>query len=410
MASRRAGGEGLRTRKAPPLQATPKPALRPRSRRASGREETLDLPRPASREAARAPTSVWRPASEAFRQVTRARAPLRLGLAGGGTDLSAYCRHYGGAILNVTIDRHAYAFVSDSLDDRTRFGALDIGVEESFTPQEALGQAPRLLLHKGVYARIVRDFLGGEPPPLVIQTSVDAPAGSGLGSSSALVVALLEAFRHRYELPLGRYEIAHLAWEIERVDLGLAGGRQDQYAAAFGGVNYMEFLPDDRVIVNPLRMTPGAAEEIESSLVVCFTGQSRNSHDIIVEQTSAVNSLAPQAIEAMHRLKADAVAMKTAFVHGDVGGVADVLRSSWLAKQRTAKGVSNPLIERLYDVAMQNGALAGKISGAGGGGFMMFIARPEYRRRLITALRAAGGEAEAAAFSHLGSVTWTARL
>ncbi len=350
------------------------------------------------------------PAREDRRSIVRARAPLRLGLAGGGTDLSAYCQHYGGAILNVTIDRYAYAFMSDSPDGKTHFSALDIGIDESFTPQEAMGPAPRLVLHKGVYARMTRDFFGSEAPPLIIQTSVDAPAGSGLGSSSALVVALLEAFRHRYELPLGRYEIAHLAWEIERIDLGLAGGRQDQYAAAFGGVNYMEFLPDERVIVNPLRLTSGAAEEIESSLVICFTGQSRNSHDIIVEQTSAVNSLAPQAVEAMHQLKADALAMKTAFVHGDIDGVAEVLRSSWLAKQRTAKGISNPLIERLYDVATSNGALAGKISGAGGGGFMMFIARPEDRHRLIAALRAAGGEAEAAAFTHLGSVTWTARL
>ncbi len=342
--------------------------------------------------------------------VARARAPLRLGLAGGGTDLSAYCKQYGGAILNVTIDRHAYAFVYDSEDENTHFAALDIDIRESFTPQEAMGPAPRLVLHKGVYARIVRDFFGGEAPPLVIQTSVDAPAGSGLGSSSALVVALLEAFRHRYELPLGRYEIANLAWEIERIDLGLAGGRQDQYAAAFGGVNYMEFLADDRVIVNPLRLSPGAGEEIESSLVVCFTGQSRNSHDIIVEQAGAVTALNPQAIEAMHRLKADAVAMKAAFVHGDVEGVAEILRSSWLAKQRTAKGISNPLIERLYEVAMTNGALAGKISGAGGGGFMMFVTRPERRRRLIMALRDAGGEADAAAFTHLGSVTWTATL
>jgi D-glycero-alpha-D-manno-heptose-7-phosphate kinase len=342
--------------------------------------------------------------------VTRARAPLRLGLAGGGTDLSAYCQHYGGAILNVTIDRHAYAFLSDSPDGRTHFVALDIGVAESFDPREAMGRDARLVLHQGVYARIVRDFLGGEAPPLVIQSSVDAPAGSGLGSSSALVVALLEAFRHRYELPLGRYEIAHLAWEIERIDLGLAGGRQDQYAAAFGGVNFMEFLADDRVIVNPLRLAPGAVEEIESSLVVCFTGQSRSSHDIIVEQTSAVTSLNPQAIEAMHQLKADCIAMKAAFVHGDVEGIAEILRSSWVAKQRTAKGVSNPLIEGLYDVAMANGALAGKISGAGGGGFMMFITRPERRHLLIAALRAANGTADAAAFTHMGSVTWTATL
>lgn len=341
-------------------------------------------------------------------RITRARAPLRLGLAGGGTDLSAYCQRFGGAILNVTIDRHAYAFISDRSDGKTSFTALDIGKEETLDPEFAMTGDAALLLHQGVYRRMVRDFLGGEAPPLSIQTTVDAPAGSGLGSSSALVVALVEAFRARYALPLGRYEIAHLAWEIERVDLALAGGRQDQYAAAFGGVNFIEFLPDDRVIVNPLRLVPGAIEEVESSIVVCFTGQSRSSHDIIVQQASGVSAEDDQAIEAMHQLKSDAHEMKLAFVHGDIRAMAEVLSRSWLAKRRTASGISNETIDRLQVIAADNGALAGKISGAGGGGFMMFIVRPEDRRRLIVALRAAGGDAEAVAFTHLGSVTWTA--
>ena len=196
-------------------------------------------------------------------RITRGRAPLRLGLAGGGTDLSPYCQRYGGAILNVTIDRHAYAFISSRDDGKTSFSALDLGQEVSLDAAAAMNEDSTLVLHQGVYRRIVRDFLGGDAAALSIQTTVDAPAGSGLGSSSALVVALVEAFRARYALPLGRYEIAHLAWEIERIDLGLAGGRQDQYAAAFGGVNFIEFLPDDRVIVNPLRLVPGAMEEIE---------------------------------------------------------------------------------------------------------------------------------------------------
>lgn len=340
--------------------------------------------------------------------ITRARAPLRLGLAGGGTDLSPYCQRYGGAILNVTIDRHAYAFISSRDDGRTSFTALDLGKEESFEAAAAMTEDSALVLHQGVYRRIVRDFLGGDAPPLSIQTTVDAPAGSGLGSSSALVVALVEAFRARYALPLGRYEIAHPAWEIERIDLGLAGGRQDQYAAAFGGVNFIEFLPDDRVIVNPLRLVPGAMEEIESSIVVCFTGQSRSSHDIIVQQTSGVSTADAKAIEAMHQLKTDAHEMKLAFVHGDVRGMAEVLQRSWIAKRQTASGVSTGMIEKFQELAARNGALAGKISGAGGGGFMMFIVKPEDRQRLIGALRAAGGDADAVAFTHTGSVTWTA--
>jgi D-glycero-alpha-D-manno-heptose-7-phosphate kinase len=190
--------------------------------------------------------------------------------------------------------------------------------------------------------------------------------------------------------------------------LGLAGGRQDQYAAAFGGVNFIEFLSDDRVIVNPLRLVPGAIEEIESSIVICFTGQSRSSHDIIVQQTAGVAAADAKAIEAMHQLKTDAHDMKLAFVHGDIRGMAEVMRRSWVAKRATAKGVSNEAIDSLHSLAAQNGALAGKISGAGGGGFMMFFVRPEDRQRLICALRAAGHDASAVAFTHTGSVTWTA--
>ena len=342
--------------------------------------------------------------------VIRARAPLRLGLAGGGTDLSPYCEMYGGAILNVTIDRHAYAFIAPPNDGKTSFSALDSGMKEVFDPEEAMSAKATLILHQGVYTRIVREFLGGVPAPLSIQSTVDAPPGSGLGSSSALVVALVEAFRARYALPLGRYEIAHLAWDIERNDLGLMGGRQDQYAAAFGGVNFIEFLTNDRVIVNPLRLVPGAIEEIESSIVICFTGQSRNSHDIIVQQTNGVSASNSSAIEAMHELKADANEMKRAFVHGDLRRMADVLHNSWNAKRKSADGVSNTVIDEFHAVATRHGALAGKISGAGGGGFMMFFVRPEDRQRLIAALRAAGGDAGIVAFTHTGSVTWTATV
>jgi len=353
-------------------------------------------------------------AGEVLRQIkgrpTRARAPLRLGIAGGGTDLSPYCDDFGGAVLNVTIDRHAFAFLSARDDGMVNFCALDIEQNETFTPDQALTQKAKLVLHQGVYRRIVRDFLNGQPIPLTIQSTVDAPAGSGLGSSSALVVALVEAFRSYLDLPLGQYEVAHLAWDIERNDLGLAGGRQDQYAAAFGGANYIEFLAGDRVIVNPLRLATGAQEEIEASLAICFTGQSRASHDIIVQQTAAMNNggASSVAIEAMHQLKHDAMEMKGAFLRGDVHAMASVLARSWEAKKRTASGISNPLIEHLYDVAIANGALAGKVSGAGGGGFMMFLVPPEHRRRLVVALDAQGGHADVVALTHTGATSWIA--
>ena len=199
-------------------------------------------------------------------KTVRARAPLRLGLAGGGTDLSPYCDQFGGAVLNVTIDRYAYAFIAPSEDGRTHFAARDLGIEESFSPTPDLLRATRLAIHGGVYRRMMTEFNGGVLRPLRITSYVDAPPGSGLGSSSALAVALVEAFRTLLGLPLGLYDVAHLAFEIERIDLGLAGGKQDQYAAAFGGVNYIEFMANDRVIVNPLRIPRAALNELETSL------------------------------------------------------------------------------------------------------------------------------------------------
>lgn len=336
----------------------------------------------------------------------RARAPLRLGLAGGGTDLSPYCDTYGGAVLNVTIDRHAYAFVEPSQDGRLHFVAEDLDLAEVFEADPAACNDARLVIHAGVYRRMVRQFNGGRPLPLRITSATDAPPGSGLGSSSALVVALVEAFRTLLGLPLGLYDVAHLAYEIERLDLGLAGGKQDQYAAAFGGANFIEFLAGDRVIVNPLRLQPDVANEVEASLVTCFTGVSRRSEHIIVEQQTRMNEPASDALAGLHQMKQDAVDMKLALLGGRIGAMAEILNRSWLAKKRTAGGISNALIDSLLETAMGNGALAGKVSGAGGGGFMMFLVPPERRSRFIRTMKAAGGDAGPVHFTSAGIESW----
>ncbi len=210
-----------------------------------------------------------------------ARSPLRLGLAGGGTDLSPYCDQHGGAVLNATIDRFAHAHVFPNPNGTLVFRAHDVDQEEIVEPDAELPIRQGLMLHRAVYARIMRDHCGGVGIPLTLSTTIDVPAGSGLGASSALVVALVEAFRSALQLPLSEYDVARLAFQIERVDLGLAGGRQDHYAAAFGGLNYIEFLPEERVIVNPLRIRRDILNEFESSLVIAFTGQSRRSDAII---------------------------------------------------------------------------------------------------------------------------------
>jgi D-glycero-alpha-D-manno-heptose-7-phosphate kinase len=234
--------------------------------------------------------------------------------------------------------------------------------------------------------------------------------GSGLGSSSALVVALVDAFRVLLEAPLGPYDVARLAHQIERVDLKLAGGKQDQYAAAFGGANFIEFLTDGRVIVNPLRVSNWIKNELEASLVIAFSGQSRSSSDVIEQQTSQMVARSSDALDALHRLKADAVEMKNLLLRGHIHQMAELLNSSWEAKKRTAASVSNPVIDKLYTLARANGALGGKVSGAGGGGFMMLICRPEDRLSLIETLTSAGTIAEPVKLTDAGCETWQARI
>lgn len=339
----------------------------------------------------------------------RSRAPLRLGLAGGGTDLSPYCDEYGGAILNATIDRFAYAHVFESPNGKTVFRALDVDAEETLDPESDFSIHEGLMLHRAIYKRIMNDYCGGARIPLTLSTTIDVPAGSGLGASSALVVALIEAFRQALELPLGLYDVARLAFEIERADLALAGGRQDQYAAAFGGLNYIEFFAGERVIVNPLRIRRDYLNEFESSLVIAFTGQSRRSDTIIKEQVSGLNALNAETIASMHELKRDATEMKIALLNGDIRRVADILNHSWKAKKKTAAGVSSSKVEELHQVAMNAGAWAGKVSGAGGGGFLMLMTDPENRYRLISELTASGAMASAAKITFDGAEAWAPR-
>lgn len=344
----------------------------------------------------------------AANQTVRARAPLRLGLAGGGTDLPAYSERFGGMVLNATIDRYAFAFIAPNLDGKIRFRARDIDVEETHGLAATL-PASRLHLHRGAYEAFVREHNGGEPLAIDVTTTVDSPQGSGLGSSSALMVALVEAYAKLLDVPLGPYDVAHLACRIERIDLILSGGKQDQFAAAFGGINFIEFHARDRVIVNPLRIRDSILNELESSLAICFSGQSRSSDAIIARQNAALGGSSEVSLEAMHHLKEEAVEMKDALLLGDIMAMGRVLDRSWQSKKQTATGISNPLIEQFLEIGMKSGAIAGKVSGAGGGGFLMFVVPPEKRLDLVRALHAEGGQASPVKLTHKGSETWIAR-
>jgi D-glycero-alpha-D-manno-heptose-7-phosphate kinase len=338
--------------------------------------------------------------------IVRARAPLRLGLAGGGTDVSPFCDIHGGHVMNVTIGMYAYVTLDPSPSGKAEFHALDAGASEAVEP-DAVDLAPGpLQLMKGVYRRIVERYLGGRTPALRIRSHSDAPPGSGLGSSSTMVVALVAACNEYFSLALGDYDIAHLAFEIERQDLGLSGGKQDQYAAAFGGFNFIEFYASDRVIVNPLRVKDWIRAELEASLVLYFTGVSRSSARIIDEQSRNITEGRDDPLAAMHRLKVEAVEMKEALLRGDLERLAAVMQSGWEAKKRTAHSISNPDIDALERLAVAAGARATKISGAGGGGFMMFLCDPSDRVALVRALAQQGGTVFDSRFTYDGATSW----
>ncbi len=322
--------------------------------------------------------------------------------------MSPYCDEFGGAILNATIDYYAYAALEPLKTGMVEFESADLYESTSYLAEPVLKNDGCLDLFKAVYNHVVLNFNGGKPLSLRMSTRVDVPAGSGLGSSSTLVVAMLAAYVEWLNVPLGDYELAHTAWVIERVEAGLQGGKQDQYAAAFGGFNFMEFGQNGRVLVNPLRVKDWVVSELEASLLLYFTGNSRTSAEIIREQSRNVVDKNELALEAMHSIKEEAFHMKECLLRGDFPLLHEVLRSSWESKKRMASRISNDHIERIYACALNAGAYCAKISGAGGGGFMMFLTDPIHIDKVSTALSAShdGGLAYRCHFTGAGVNAW----
>ena len=338
--------------------------------------------------------------------IIRSKAPLRLGLAGGGSDVSPYSELYGGAVLNATIDQYAYCTIEETTSDSIVIDASDLDCRKKYPSVLNLPIDGVLDLHKGVYNRVVRDFGIKKPLSFKITTFCDAPPGSGLGSSSTMVVAILKAFTEWLNLPLGDYDMAHLAYQIERVDLGLSGGKQDQYAATFGGFNFIEFSKDDRVIVNPLRIKRWIVDELEVSMVLYYTGASRSSDKIIKEQQKNTQTGKKLPLEATHSIKKNSYVMKDFLLKGDIVQFAKSIGKEWESKKKMAVSITNEHIERIYEAAVKAGAYGGKVSGAGGGGFMFFTIDPNKRLDLINALNKFNGKVLNFHFSDNGCQSW----
>lgn len=332
---------------------------------------------------------------------------MRLGFGGGGTDVSPYNDEYGGCTLSAAINMYAYCTIEPAEEGTLEFVAPDLG--ESFR-SEALAELPldgQLPLHKGIYNEIVRSYHGGRPLSFRMITFSDALPGSGLGSSSTMVVAILSAFAEWLKLPLGDYDLASLAYRIEREQLGFKGGRQDQYSAAFGGINFMEYFPGNKVIVNPLRIKPWVKNELEDSLVLYYTGRSRDSSAIIEEQIRNAREKVSTPLAAMHEIKRIAIEMKETILTGDIEGFFDSIRRGWETKKKASSVITNERLEEIYDYALQHGAKAGKVSGAGGGGFFMFFVDIPGKPDFIKAMESYGGKVFLPKFTEEGTESWS---
>lgn len=334
------------------------------------------------------------------------KAPFRIGLAGGGTDVSPYSDLYGGNILNATIGLFATAILVPRNDGKVIFNAIHSGTRMEFTSAEVLEEVPELRLQVGVYNHIVKNY-SKKPLSFELITTFDVPTGSGLGTSSTLVVAMIGAFKEWLQLPLGEYDISQMAVVIERRELKMVGGKQDQYAATFGGFNFMEFYAEDRVIVNPLRVKSELIWELNYHLLLFYTKTTRESSKIIEIQQTNFKKAVPEVIEASHQLKQQAIKMKESLLTGKLSKIGEILDANWKYKRLLASGISNPKIDNIYKVATEAGASGGKISGAGGGGFMIFYCPGNSKFEVIDRLKEVGVINQMYNFQDKGLETWT---
>jgi D-glycero-alpha-D-manno-heptose-7-phosphate kinase len=336
----------------------------------------------------------------AARSFIRARAPLRISFCGGGTDVSPYPEEHGGMVLSATIDQYAYASLAPRKDSKLTLASLDYDVVAKYDHPKRMKLDGTLDLIKAV-VQALRVKRGAD-----LWSHSDAPPGSGLGSSSTLVVALIGVLCEWLKRPLSNYEVAELAYRIERVDLGLAGGKQDQYAAAFGGFNFIEFQRD-ATIVNPLRIHRDVLYELEYRLLLCYMGQTRASAKIIERQTESYRQGREEVVSALHRLKAETLEMKRALLLGQVDAIGELLHQAWENKKKLDPAISTSQIDRLYRLARKEGAIGGKMPGAGGGGYFLFLTRFDRKHRVAAALEKHGGQVVPFQFERRGLLTWT---
>jgi D-glycero-alpha-D-manno-heptose-7-phosphate kinase len=337
--------------------------------------------------------------------IVRSKSPLRISFAGGGTDVLPYVAERGGVVLSATIDKYAYASLRLCEENSITVTSLDYDLAIKHVLDKPLPYDGNLDLVKAVINRL---YQRGSEQGMQVFLHSDAPPGSGLGSSSTLVVTLIGLFKHWQHLPLTNYEIADLAYRIERIDMGIKGGKQDQYAATFGGFNYIEFHRDV-TIVNPLRIDADLLSELQYNLLLCYTGRTRLSGGIIDTQVQNYVARNEDVVRAMDELKQITVALKNALLRGKLDEFGDLLNEAWVNKKKMARQISNGDIEELYAVARHLGALGGKVTGAGGGGYMFFYCPFDRKHLIAEALERLGARVVPFNFDMNGLRTWEAQ-
>lgn len=332
-------------------------------------------------------------------RIIRSRTPLRISFAGGGTDVPPYPELYGGAVISTTIDRYAYVTIKKNVTKGLRVISQDYNLLEKFDSISELQIDGKMSLVK---AALIQAGLKKENLDIIIH--VDSPPGSGLGSSSAVAVSLIGSFSKYVSEHLSAYQIAERAIHLEREMVGIKGGYQDQYASTFGGFNFIEFK--QTVTVNPLRLKSEVLHELLASLILLDTGKTRLSGNILKKQIQQYEKKDESTLKHLNIIKQLVFDVKDSLLKGNVEEIGKMLDEHWTHKKRINKDITNTHIDKIYETAKKNGALGGKILGAGGGGHMLFLCDPDKRHKLVQTIEKMASIAKFN-FDHVGLQTWT---
>src|SRR4029077_13909490 len=309
------------------------------------------------------------------------RSPVRVSFGGGGTDLPAYYEKFGGAVLNASINKYFYTILQKRSDGKIQIISSDLRVVENWRDISRMDiKSSALEIPLAVIKELGCDL------SIDLFLASEIIAGSGLGSSASVCVGVLKTLANYLDLSLSKYELAERSFHIARNILGKPVGKQDEYAAAFGGMNFINFEKDGSTNVERLPLRTDLVREFESSLMLFFTGVAHDSWKLLKEQEQSTKNSAGSTVESLHEIRNLAEHMRKALLKGDLQTFGALLHDGWEAKKNISSNISTPFIDEAYAVARENGALGGKIAGAGGGGFLLLFCKPQHQTKVREAL------------------------